>query len=176
MRTISEVSDADRDLVNEVFTKYIPFKIWNREKGYAFKATWIVDNVNYTFTASLYRPWTYAKSYTGIDIQVKGKFQTIIFSGGGSTGITGTGNAPLIFSTIAKIFEKYLQMEKPLAFDFTAAEPTRRKLYHTLAMNLERTYRGQYKYLNQSVGKTLGKYIIVQQKIYDKIITQKEGR
>ena len=176
MRIISEVSDADINLVNELFTKYIPFKIWNREKSYAFKATWTAEDVQYVFTAGHSYSYTYAASYTGIDIQVKGKFQTIIFSGGGSTSITGTGNAPLIFSTIVKIFESYLRIVKPLAFSFTAAEPSRKKLYHTLAMNLERTYRGEYKYLNQSVGKELGTYIIVQQKVYDKIIAQREGR
>jgi len=168
---VEKILALSEDEYKKSFSSYVPFKIWNKDKSGAFKASWEVENIKYVFTASKYSPHVYRASDIGTEFDIKGSFQTIMFSGGGSYGITGTGNVNVVFATIAKVFEKYLQIVKPLAFNFTASESSRKKVYHILCIQLERNNR-DYVYVNKTTGKEQGFYVIVQRKILDKVKNQ----
>ena len=48
-----------------------------------------------------------------------------------TTGITGSGNEFLVFSTVIDILKSFIKKEKPNAILFSAKEPSRVKLYDT---------------------------------------------
>jgi len=58
-------------------------------------------------------------------------------------GITGSGSANLVFATILHGIRQWLDTAKPIAFSFTAKEPSRRKLYNRLARMLPKNYEVQ---------------------------------
>lgn len=62
----------------------------------------------------------------------------IAFEGGGEFGITGTGNAPVVFATVITILRKVLQecAVDVLRFEVDNDEPSRLKLYKRLVSKL----------------------------------------
>ena len=62
----------------------------------------------------------------------------IAFEGGGEFGITGTGNAPVVFATVITILRKVLQecVVDILRFEVDNDEPSRLKLYKRLVSKL----------------------------------------
>lgn len=62
----------------------------------------------------------------------------IAFEGGGEYGITGTGNAPVVFATVITILRKVLQecVVDVLRFEVDNDEPSRLKLYKRLVSKL----------------------------------------
>ena len=62
----------------------------------------------------------------------------IAFEGGGGFGITGTGNAPVVFATVITILQKVLQecAVDVLRFEVDNDEPSRLKLYKRLVSKL----------------------------------------
>jgi hypothetical protein len=73
------------------------------------------------------------KSYWIVEFGVKSKEDRDF-----NTGITGTGNAALIFGAVAECLRKFIAQKNPWRIKFTASakEPSRGKLYAVLAKKI----------------------------------------
>lgn len=67
--------------------------------------------------------------------------------------ITGTGNTPIVFSTVKEILKDFLSIEKPNYWLMMADkdEKSRDKLYSIFAKNIEKIFP-EYKLAKESVG------------------------
>jgi|GEM_PF-3566210 len=64
---------------------------------------------------------------------------------GSDYGITNTGNAPIIFSTVVSIIKSFIKTMAPsgeLFFSFSAKENSRQKLYKSFALSIARFFPG----------------------------------
>ena len=60
------------------------------------------------------------------------------FARHGKTGITGAGNEVKLFSTVIAGIKQWVKKNKPEVIEFTASEPSRKKLYNSLIKRLSK--------------------------------------
>ena len=125
-------------LILELFDKIA--EIHDREFGTDdMSVSFYVGDVSYVFyAAEMYRqPGTW-------DVQ---------FTGNRTTKIIGTGNEYVVFSTILQIMREMLQSYSVTQLVFSAAEPSRQKLYNRLVSKLLPTW-------NKSVNSEHGMFVV----------------
>jgi hypothetical protein len=123
-------------LLNEVFDSKANIKMYRHNIGYTFD--FAIKGIGYEFFAfsNSISPTHYPGTNTTDD---EIEYWTIEFGLSGhhdyskAFGITGTGNAALVFSATAKCFEMFVNKEKPKIVVFSADEPSRIRLYDRFA-------------------------------------------
>jgi len=90
------------------------------------------------------------------------------FGGEGGASISGAGNSALVFSSVGKVVMKYIELKDPPCITFTAAEPSRKKLYHTLSQFLQKKTNGEYIYVNDKEYEG-GSFFLLKKKYFQKM-------
>ena len=124
-------------LLNEVFDSTTHVRMYKNDSIYKFDFT--IKGINYDFIA--YYNYVNTTRYPETETIENDKIEywTIEFGIVGhhdydkSYGITGAGNAVLVFSAVAKCFEMFINKEKPKIVFFSADEKSRVRLYDRFA-------------------------------------------
>lgn len=106
-----------------------------RQNDYTLKAEFTVGNILYEFIAK----------------SIDGNTFTITFEiYGGDISITGTGNAPIVFSTVYSLLKYFIENYNPKMFYFDAKEPSREKLYKIFSLKITKEFKNYEVKINKS--------------------------
>jgi hypothetical protein len=103
------------------------------------------DIVNWEWTSKQPGLWSAVFEIDGLEYQVDiaGAYSlSVSFTTKHGQGITGTGNAFAVFSTVINIMREAINERHPKMFAFSAKrnQPSRVKLYHRMAMRLAQEF------------------------------------
>lgn len=116
--------------INELLDKPVPLKIVSATPS-EYSALFTVEDIDYETTAF--------KGMYGLGNTWEINFMT---SRGAKEGITGTGNAATVFSTMKVFVDQFIQKYSPVSFKFSAQlkEPSKIKVYNIFAKLLKKKY------------------------------------
>tara|TARA_R110000744_G_scaffold9052_8_gene29489 strand:+ start:4949 stop:5383 length:435 start_codon:yes stop_codon:yes gene_type:complete len=114
----------------EVFDQ--PEKIKWKKKGSSDVGSFIIEDNEYELFMNPYRDDD--KTWSIEFVQVANDS----FARRGKTGITGAGNEVKLFSTVIAGIKQWVKKNKPEVIEFTASEPSRKKLYNSLIKRLSK--------------------------------------
>lgn len=121
---IAEITEQlKEDRIDELFDTPAVWG-WQRKTNDLCTAIFNVDNHSYKFTAEEYYPGSWSIGFAKTDA---GRYEY---------GVTNTGNAALVMSTIVDIMKDFFHQYSPRQISFTADEPSRQKLYLRMITNM----------------------------------------
>lgn len=116
--------------LQELFDKSAEIKNIKKDK-YLWIADFTVNDKTYEFSAAFHAD----EEDWGIEFYFEDTKENKIKS-----GITGTGDELLIFSTVLKIIDKFIKEKNYPNISFSAEEPSRKKLYDRMIKILSSKY------------------------------------